>query len=77
MKKGERWCPRCQEPVTAFRAHDLTCMWCDARTISGEHGLERWHGTYGGNTNHRCRCEDCRWAANDYRHRRARAKAVA
>jgi hypothetical protein len=24
---------------------------------------ERWHGTYGGYTNHDCRCEACRRAA--------------
>lgn len=26
---------------------------------------ERWHGSAGGYTNHRCRCDDCRRAWNE------------
>lgn len=27
---------------------------------------DRWHGTSGGYTNHKCRCDDCRSAWNEY-----------
>lgn len=33
---------------------------------------ERWHGTPGGYSNHKCRCDDCRQAAREYRRQYAR-----
>lgn len=36
---------------------------------------EKWHGTTGGYTNHRCRCDECRLAWNKYcQNRRMRRK---
>jgi hypothetical protein len=37
---------------------------------------ERWHGTAGGYTNHRCRCDPCRdaWADMCYRMRQNRTQ---
>lgn len=31
---------------------------------------ERWHGSIGGYSNHRCRCQPCRDANTDYQRRR-------
>lgn len=36
---------------------------------------ERWHGTLGGYTNHRCRCEKCR-SANTARMREYRERST-
>lgn len=35
---------------------------------------EPWHGTTGGYTNHKCRCDDCRAALREYQKERRRAR---
>lgn len=39
--------------------------------------LEPWHGTPGGYSNHKCRCDDCRLAWNKYCADRKRARRAA